>query len=170
MHIHTHTHTHIYIYICVYTHIYIYTHIYMYMYICIHTYIYTRICIYIYIYIYLSIYLYLYLHPHVYIYISLSLSLSLSPPPLSLARGLSFSTEIIGMHQARLSKARPVAYAFTWQHSRATTGWERPWSRMRLIAGDQATRKPARANSHTLRSAPSACVFVCSLYISRQWT
>jgi len=36
------------------------------------------------------------------------------------------------------------------------------WSRMRLIAGDQATRKPARVHSHTLGSAPSACVlFVC---------
>ena len=37
---------------------------------------------------------------------------------------------------------------------------------MRLIAGDQATRNPARAKPHTLGSAPSACVLVCSLYIN----
>jgi len=35
-----------------------------------------------------------------------------------------------------------------------------------VIAGDQATRTPARANPHTLGSAPSACVLVCSLYIN----
>jgi len=38
---------------------------------------------------------------------------------------------------------------------------------MRLIAGHQATRKPARANPYTPGSAPSACVLACSLYIHR---
>jgi len=50
------------------------------------------------------------------------------------------------------------------------TGWDRPPSRMRLIARDQATRKPARANPHTLGSAPSVCVHVCSLHINRLCT
>jgi len=31
----------------------------------------------------------------------------------------------------------------------------------------RATRKPARANPHTLGSAPSACLLACSLYINR---
>ena len=55
------------------------------------------------------------------------------------------------------------------QRCECKTGWDRTWSRMRLIAGGQATRKPARANPHTLGSAPSACVRVCSLYINRLW-
>jgi len=45
------------------------------------------------------------------------------------------------------------------------TGWDRPWSRMRLIVGDQVVRKPARTNHHTLGSAPSACVCVCAFCI-----
>jgi len=63
--------------------------------------------------------------------------------------------------------SRPRTCSLLWQHSSATTGWDRPWSRMWFIAGGQATRKPARANPHTLGSAPSACVRVCSLYTNR---
>jgi len=51
-----------------------------------------------------------------------------------------------------------------WPHSSATTGWDRPWSRMRLIAGDQAKRKPARANP-TLSDQFPLRVCLCALCI-----
>jgi len=38
-------------------------------------------------------------------------------------------------------------------------------TRMRLIAADHATRKPARADPNTLGSAPSSCVCACVLFV-----